>query len=135
MLVTFYGLGNRFQDAERLLQQINSTPEFANKYAIRVCIAATDLWLIRDEPDRALHVLEQRLKGIDPNGASANIHSGGMPARLKPLTAAEVVQLKRKQAGIYLDYKKDKRLYAKCYQDLVNSEPENANHYLVLGDA
>jgi tetratricopeptide repeat protein 21B len=44
------------------------------------------------------------------------------------------IQAREKMADIYLNYRKDKRLYAGCYRELVDKQP-SPHTYLLLGDA
>ena len=44
------------------------------------------------------------------------------------------IKAKEKMADIYLNYRKDKRLYASCYRELVDKNP-SPQTCLLLGDA
>ena len=44
------------------------------------------------------------------------------------------IQAKEKMAEIYLKHRKDKRMYAQCYRQIVEKAP-SAQSYILLGDA
>uniref|UniRef100_A0AAR2L5L3 Tetratricopeptide repeat protein 21B n=1 Tax=Pygocentrus nattereri TaxID=42514 RepID=A0AAR2L5L3_PYGNA len=78
---------------------------------LRVTIANADLALLRGDTELALSMLR-------------NITQD------QPY----YVQAKEKMADIYLNHRKEKRLYVSCYRDLVEKMP-SSHTYLLLGDA
>ncbi|XP_061199524.1 tetratricopeptide repeat protein 21B isoform X2 [Neopsephotus bourkii] len=78
---------------------------------LRVVIANADLAIAQGDVEQALTML----RNITPE---------------QPY----FVQAKEKMADIYLQHRKDKRLYAGCYRDLVEKLP-SAHTFLLLGDA
>ena len=44
------------------------------------------------------------------------------------------IKAKEKMAEIYLHHRKDKRMYAQCYRQIVEKTP-TAQTYILLGDA
>ncbi|MGH0119571.1 UNVERIFIED_CONTAM: hypothetical protein FKN15_032396 [Acipenser sinensis] len=78
---------------------------------LRVTIANADLAVLRGDTELALSML----RNITPE---------------QPY----YIQAKEKMADIYLNYRKEKRLYASCYRELVEKLP-NSHTYLLLGDA
>ncbi|KAF4796860.1 tetratricopeptide repeat domain 21B [Turdus rufiventris] len=88
------------------INEFSGTPE-----ELRVVIANADLAIAQGDVKHALTTL----RNITPE---------------QPY----FVQAKEKMADIYLQYKKDKKLYAACYSDLVEKLP-SAHTLLLLGDA
>ncbi|KAI4887077.1 hypothetical protein NFI96_013965, partial [Prochilodus magdalenae] len=88
------------------INEFTSTPE-----ELRVTIANADLALLRGDTELALSMLR-------------NITQD------QPY----YVQAKEKMADIYLNHRKEKRLYVSCYRDLVEKMP-SSHTYLLLGDA
>uniref|UniRef100_A0A8C6YVJ4 Tetratricopeptide repeat domain 21B n=1 Tax=Nothoprocta perdicaria TaxID=30464 RepID=A0A8C6YVJ4_NOTPE len=88
------------------INEFSGTPE-----ELRVVIANADLSLAQGDVEQALTML----RNITPE---------------QPY----FVQAKEKMADIYLQCRKDKKLYAGCYRDLVEKLP-NAHTLLLLGDA
>ncbi|KAL4636202.1 tetratricopeptide repeat protein 21B [Arapaima gigas] len=78
---------------------------------LRVTIANADLALLRGDTELALSML----RNVTPE---------------QPY----YIQAKEKMADIYLNHRKEKRLYASCYRDLVEKLP-SPHTYLLLGDA
>uniref|UniRef100_A0AAV2JXT5 Tetratricopeptide repeat protein 21B n=1 Tax=Knipowitschia caucasica TaxID=637954 RepID=A0AAV2JXT5_KNICA len=78
---------------------------------LRVTIANADLALMRGDTELALSML----RNITPE---------------QPY----YVQAKEKMADIYLNHRREKRLYASCYRDIVEKLP-SPHTYLLLGDA
>ncbi|XP_034444059.1 tetratricopeptide repeat protein 21B-like [Hippoglossus hippoglossus] len=77
----------------------------------RVIIADADLALFRGDSEMALSML----RSICPK---------------QPY----YIQAKEKMADIYLNHRKDKKLYASCYKEIVRKMP-SCHTYLLLGDA
>ncbi|XP_018767037.3 tetratricopeptide repeat protein 21B isoform X2 [Serinus canaria] len=88
------------------MNEFSGTPE-----ELRVVIANADLAIAQGDVKHALTML----RNITPE---------------QPY----FVQAKEKMADIYLQYRKDKKLYAACYSDLVEKLP-SAHTFLLLGDA
>ncbi|XP_066543938.1 tetratricopeptide repeat protein 21B isoform X2 [Amia ocellicauda] len=88
------------------INEFSGTPE-----ELRVTIANADLALLRGDTELALNML----RNITPE---------------QPY----YIQAKEKMADIYLNHRKEKRLYASCYRDLVEKLP-SSHTYLLLGDA
>ncbi|XP_031970531.1 tetratricopeptide repeat protein 21B isoform X2 [Corvus moneduloides] len=88
------------------INEFSGTPE-----ELRVVIANADLAIAQGDVEHALTML----RNITPE---------------QPY----FVQAKEKMADIYLQYRKDKKLYAACYSDLVEKLP-SAHTLLLLGDA
>nr|XP_030134266.3 tetratricopeptide repeat protein 21B isoform X1 [Taeniopygia guttata] len=88
------------------MNEFSGTPE-----EIRVVIANADLAIAQGDVKHALTMLR-------------NI----------TLEQPYFVQVKEKMADIYLQYRKDKKLYVACYSDLVEKLP-SAHTLLLLGDA
>ncbi|XP_041896700.1 tetratricopeptide repeat protein 21B isoform X3 [Corvus kubaryi] len=88
------------------INEFSGTPE-----ELRVVIANADLAIAQGDVEHALTML----RNIAPE---------------QPY----FVQAKEKMADIYLQYRKDKKLYAACYSDLVEKLP-SAHTLLLLGDA
>eukprot|EP00794_Sanderia_malayensis_P003381 gene3381-3871_t len=103
-------LSNRQHEAAKTMQdaihEFQGTPE-----EIRVNIANADLALERNDVEQALTIL----RSISPE-------------------ESYFVQAREKMADIYLNYRKDKRLYASVYRELVEKDPVPQS-YLLLGDA
>ncbi|RDD45285.1 Tetratricopeptide repeat protein 21B [Trichoplax sp. H2] len=97
-------------EAAKVMQ--DALHEFANtSEESRLNIANADLALGRGDIDQALSIL----RSITPS------HPFYVKAR-------------ERMADIYLNYRKDKRLYASCYRELAEQEA-NPQTYLLLGDA
>ncbi|KAL0963799.1 hypothetical protein UPYG_G00313730 [Umbra pygmaea] len=88
------------------INEFTGTPE-----EMRVTIANADLALLRGDTELALGML----RNITPE---------------QPY----YIQAKEKMADIYLTHRKEKRLYASCYRELVEKLP-SPHTYLLLGDA
>ncbi|KAK3569226.1 hypothetical protein QTP86_026513 [Hemibagrus guttatus] len=88
------------------INEFTGTPE-----ELRVTIANADLALLRGDTELALSMLR-------------NI------TQEQPY----FVQATEKMADIYLNHRKEKRLYVSCYRDLVEKMP-SSHTYLLLGDA
>ncbi|XP_075367447.1 tetratricopeptide repeat protein 21B isoform X5 [Mycteria americana] len=109
-LVEAHRLNGEPHEAAIILQdainEFSGTPE-----ELRVVIANADLAIAQGDVEQALTML----RNITPE---------------QPY----FVQAKEKMADIYLQYRKDKKLYAGCYRDLVEKLP-SAHTFLLLGDA
>uniref|UniRef100_A0A3P8VGK7 Tetratricopeptide repeat domain 21B n=1 Tax=Cynoglossus semilaevis TaxID=244447 RepID=A0A3P8VGK7_CYNSE len=88
------------------INEFSGTPE-----ELRVTIANADLALLRGDTTLALSML----RNITPE---------------QPY----YIQAKEKMADIYLNHRKEKRLYASCYREMVEKMP-SPHTYLLLGDA
>ncbi|XP_020499812.1 tetratricopeptide repeat protein 21B [Labrus bergylta] len=88
------------------INEFSGTPE-----ELRVTIANADLALLRGDTELALSML----RNITPE---------------QPY----YIQAKEKMGDIYLNHRKDKRLYASCYREMVEKLP-SPHTYLLLGDA
>uniref|UniRef100_A0A7N8X3X2 Tetratricopeptide repeat domain 21B n=1 Tax=Mastacembelus armatus TaxID=205130 RepID=A0A7N8X3X2_9TELE len=88
------------------INEFSGTPE-----ELRVTIANADLALLRGDTELALSML----RNITPE---------------QPY----YIQTKEKMAEIYLNHRKEKRLYASCYREMVEKLP-STHTYLLLGDA
>ncbi|XP_068186204.1 tetratricopeptide repeat protein 21B [Antennarius striatus] len=88
------------------INEFSGTPE-----ELRVTIANADLALLRGDTQLALSML----RNITPD---------------QPY----YIQAKEKMGEIYLNHRKDKRLYASCYREMVEKLP-SPHTYLLLGDA
>ncbi|XP_047456224.1 tetratricopeptide repeat protein 21B [Mugil cephalus] len=88
------------------INEFSGTPE-----ELRVTIANADLALLRGDTELALNML----RNITPE---------------QPY----YIQAKEKMADIYLNHRKEKRLYASCYREMVEKLP-STHTYLLLGDA
>ena len=78
---------------------------------IRLTVANADLALEKGDVDNALNIL----RTVGPE---------------QPY----FIQSKEKMAGIYLNFRKDKRMYAQCYRQIVDKAP-TPQSYALLGDA
>ncbi|XP_053120307.1 tetratricopeptide repeat protein 21B isoform X2 [Hemicordylus capensis] len=109
-LVNAHRLNGEQHEAIKILQdainEFSGTPE-----ELRVMIANADLALSQGDVEEALTML----RNITPE---------------QPY----FVQVKEKMAEIYLQYRKDKKLYVSCYRDLVEKLP-SSHTFLLLGDA
>uniref|UniRef100_A0A8C3RN42 Tetratricopeptide repeat protein 21B n=1 Tax=Chelydra serpentina TaxID=8475 RepID=A0A8C3RN42_CHESE len=109
-LVEAHRLNGEQHEAAKVLQdainEFTGTPE-----ELRVVIANADLALAQGDIEQALTMLR-------------NITS----------EQPYFVQAKEKMADIYLQYRKEKKLYASCYRDLVDKLP-SSHTFLLLGDA
>ena len=85
---------------------LQGTPE-----EIRFTVANADLALQRGETDTALNVL-RTISSEQPY----------------------FIQAKEKMAQIYLVHRKDKKMYAQCYRQIVEKSP-TPQSYVLLGDA
>ncbi|XP_030344690.1 tetratricopeptide repeat protein 21B isoform X2 [Strigops habroptila] len=109
-LVEVHRLNGEPHEAVIILQE--AINEFSGtSEELRVVIANADLAIAQGDVEQALTML----RNITPE---------------QPY----FVQAKEKMADIYLHHRKDKRLYAGCYRDLVEKLP-NAHTLLLLGDA
>lgn len=98
------------QEASRIMNEAMS--EFQGTVEeIRITVSQADLALARGEVDTALGIL----RAISP-------------AQPYYLAARE------KMANIYLHYRKDKKMFAQCYREVVEKSP-SPQSYLLLGDA
>ncbi|XP_061698597.1 tetratricopeptide repeat protein 21B-like isoform X2 [Syngnathoides biaculeatus] len=103
-------LSDKQQEAAKVMQ------EAINKFAgtpeeLRVTIANVELALLHGDTDLALNMLR-------------NI------THEQPY----YIQAKEKMADIYLNHKKDKRLYVSCYREIVDKLP-TPHTYVLLGEA
>ncbi|CAG5135745.1 unnamed protein product, partial [Candidula unifasciata] len=109
-LAEAHRLQNQQHEAAKVMQdainEFQGTPE-----EVRVLIANADLSLDRGDVEMALGML----RNITPD-------------------QAYFVEAREKMANIYLNYRKDKRLYASCYRELVEKYP-SPHTSLLLGDA
>ncbi len=109
-LADCYRFQGKDQDSTRImqeaLQKFQGTPE-----EIRFTVANADLALQRGETDTALNIL--RTIGSE-----------------QPY----FIQAKEKMAQIYLHHRKDKKMYAQCYRQIVEKSP-TPQSYVLLGDA
>lgn len=109
-LAEAHWLNGEQHEAAKVMQdainEFTGTPE-----ELRVTIANSDLALRRGDTELALSML----RNITPE---------------QPY----YIQAKEKMADIYLNHRKEKRLYASCYRDLVEKLP-CPHTYLLLGDA
>eukprot|EP00043_Microstomoeca_roanoka_P026514 m.11852 g.11852 ORF g.11852 m.11852 type:complete len:1331 (-) comp6680_c0_seq1:160-4152(-) len=109
-LAEIYWQSDRLNEAAKVLQEAESqfkdTPE-----NVRIIMAQADLAVRRGEVEEALDLL----RGVGKD---------------EPY----YVQAKEKMALIYLHHRKDKRVYAACYKELVDQNP-TSHSYLLLGDA
>ncbi|XP_041120641.1 tetratricopeptide repeat protein 21B [Polyodon spathula] len=109
-LAEAHRLNGEQHEAAKVMQdainEFSGTPE-----ELRVTIANADMALLRGDTELALSML----RNITPE----------QPYYIKA---------KEKMADIYLNYRKEKRLYASCYRELVEKLP-NSHTYLLLGDA
>ncbi|XP_034042968.1 tetratricopeptide repeat protein 21B [Thalassophryne amazonica] len=88
------------------INEFSGTPE-----ELRVTVANADLALLRGDTELALSML----RNTTPE---------------QPY----YIQAKEKMADIYLNYRKEKRLYISCYRELAEKQP-GPHTYLLLGDA
>ena len=101
---------NKVHEAAKIMQ--DAINEFrGTSEESRVMIANANLDLSRGDTESAL----ANLKKVEPD---------------KPY----YIQAREKMAEIYLNHRSDKRLYAQCYKDLVEKQP-NATTKMLLGDA
>ncbi|KAM9344194.1 tetratricopeptide repeat protein 21B isoform 2-T2 [Pholidichthys leucotaenia] len=101
--------GEQHEAAKVMQDAINEFSGTAEE--LRVTIANADLALLRGDTELALSMLRH----ISPE---------------QPY----YIQAKEKMAGIYLNHRKEKRLYASCYREMVEKLP-SPHTYLLLGDA
>ena len=98
------------QEASRIMNEAMS--EFMGTVEeLRITVANADLALSKGEVDSALNIL----RAITPS----------QPYYL---------QAREKMANIYLHYRKDKKMFAQCYREVVEKSP-SPQSYLLLGDA
>ncbi|XP_059173967.1 tetratricopeptide repeat protein 21B-like [Physella acuta] len=109
-LAEAHRLLNEQHEAAKIMQdainEFQGTPE-----EVRILIANSDLSLARGDVEMALGML----RNITPE---------------QPY----FVEAREKMADIYLNHRKDKRLYASCYRELVDKHP-STHTCLLLGDA
>ncbi|XP_053264599.1 tetratricopeptide repeat protein 21B isoform X3 [Podarcis raffonei] len=109
-LVDAHRLNGEQHEAIKVLQdainEFSGTPE-----ELRVMLANADLALAQGDVEAALTML----RNITPE-------------------QTYFVQVKEKMAEIYLEHRKDRKLYASCYRDLVEKLP-SSHTFLLLGDA
>ncbi|CAG0921103.1 unnamed protein product [Notodromas monacha] len=91
---------------EEARHEFMGTPE-----EMRVTVSNADMFLSRGDVDGALSIL----KNIGPE-------------------QAYYLQAREKMAKIYLDYRKDPRMYAACYKEIMEKFP-TPQSFLMLGDA
>ncbi|XP_054643733.1 tetratricopeptide repeat protein 21B-like isoform X4 [Dunckerocampus dactyliophorus] len=103
-------LSDKQQEAAQVMQdainEFSGTPE-----ELCVTIANVDLALLHGDTELALSML----RNITPE-------------------QLYYIQAKEKMADIYLNHKKDKRLYVSCYREIVDKLP-SAHTYVLLGEA
>nr|XP_057937823.1 tetratricopeptide repeat protein 21B-like isoform X2 [Doryrhamphus excisus] len=103
-------LSDKQQEAAQVMQdainEFSGTPE-----ELCVTIANVDLALLHGDTELALSML----RNITPE-------------------QLYYIQAKEKMADIYLNHKKDKRLYVGCYREIVDKLP-SAHTYVLLGEA
>ncbi|XP_052258735.1 tetratricopeptide repeat protein 21B-like isoform X2 [Dreissena polymorpha] len=102
-------LGNQHEAAKIMQDAINDFQGTGEE--MRITIANADLSIARGDVESALTML----RNIGPN---------------QPY----FVQAREKMADIYLHHRKDKKLYASCYRELVEKNP-SPHTCLLLGDA
>ena len=98
------------QEASRIMNEAMS--EFQGTVEeIRITVANADLALTKGEIDSALNIL-------------------------RAITSSQpyYLQAREKMANIYLNYRKDKKMFAQCYREVVEKSP-SPQSYLLLGDA
>uniref|UniRef100_A0A670YAJ8 Tetratricopeptide repeat protein 21B n=1 Tax=Pseudonaja textilis TaxID=8673 RepID=A0A670YAJ8_PSETE len=109
-LVEAHRLNGEQHEAIKILQ--DAINEFSGtSEELRVMITNADLVLMQGDVEAALTMF----RNITPE-------------------QTYFVQAKEKMAGIYLKYRRDKKLYASCYRDLVEKMP-SSHTFLLLGDA
>merc|ERR1719262_1655619 len=110
MLIRSYSKLGRYEEATKCMQ--DATAEFAGTpEEVTVLVVNADLAIQKGEVDQALSMLQ------------------AMPPSSPYFAAA-----KRAMADIYLQHRKDKRAFARCYKDIVDHQP-TAENYLILGEA
>ncbi|XP_052805384.1 tetratricopeptide repeat protein 21B-like isoform X2 [Mya arenaria] len=102
-------LGNQHEAAKVMQDAINDFQGSGEE--MRITIANADLSIARGDVEAAITML----RNIGPN---------------QPY----FVQAREKMADIYLHHRKDKKLYASCYRELVDKNP-SSHTCLLLGDA
>ncbi|XP_071943351.1 tetratricopeptide repeat protein 21B-like [Antedon mediterranea] len=109
-LADAYRLTNSTHEAAKIMQdainEFSGTPE-----EVRITVANADLALNRGDVEHALTML----RNVKPE-------------------MSYYVQAREKMAEIYLHHRKDKRLYASCYRELLDKHP-SPHTALLLGDA
>nr|DBA19793.1 TPA: hypothetical protein GDO54_015570 [Pyxicephalus adspersus] len=109
-LVDAHRMNGEQHEAAKVLQDaINEFTGTAEE--LRLMIANAELALTHGDVEQALSML----RNISPE-------------------QTYFVQAKEKMADIYLQHRKDKKLYVSCYRDLVEKVP-SSHTYLLLGDA
>ncbi|XP_048871259.1 tetratricopeptide repeat protein 21B isoform X2 [Brienomyrus brachyistius] len=109
-LAEAHWLNGEHHEAAKIMQ--DAINEFTGTgEELRVTIANADLALLRGDSELALSML----RNVTPE---------------QPY----FIQAKEKMADIYLRHRKEKRLYASCYRELVEKLP-GPHTYLLLGDA
>ncbi|ETE72338.1 Tetratricopeptide repeat protein 21B, partial [Ophiophagus hannah] len=109
-LVEAHRLNGEQHEAIKILQ--DAINEFSGtSEELRVMITNADLALMQGDVEAALTMF----RNITPE-------------------QTYFVQAKEKMAEIYLKYRRDKKLYASCYRDLVEKMP-SSHTFLLLGDA
>ena len=109
-LAEAYRLTNQNQEASRIMNEAMSE-YMGTAEELRITVANADLALAKGEVDSALHIL----RSITPD-------------------QAYYLQAMEKMANIYLVHRKDKKMYAQCYREIVEKSP-SPQSYLLLGDA
>ncbi|XP_070546763.1 tetratricopeptide repeat protein 21B-like [Ptychodera flava] len=112
----FLELADAFRQLDRQPEAAKVMQDAINEFTgtaeeVRITIANADLALQRGDVELALGML----RNITPD-------------------QAYYVEAKEKMADIYLNYRKDKRLYASCYRELVDKH-QSPHTSLLLGDA
>lgn len=109
-LADCYRMNGQNQEASRVMQEAMSEHQGTGE-EIRITVANADLALEKGETDTALNIL----RTIGPE----------QPYYLQAM---------EKMAQIYLHHRKDKKLYAQCYRQIVDRNP-TPQSYALLGDA
>ncbi|XP_039613461.1 tetratricopeptide repeat protein 21B isoform X1 [Polypterus senegalus] len=109
-LAEAHRLNGEQHEAAKVIQdainEFSGTPE-----EVRIVVANADLSLLRGDSEFALNMLQN----VSPN---------------QPY----YIQAKEKMADVYLNHRKEKKLYISCYRDLVEKHP-SSHTYLLLGNA
>ncbi|RLN88750.1 hypothetical protein BBJ28_00009806 [Nothophytophthora sp. Chile5] len=115
--VTLFDKASVYIQLAQVLSQLNDIPEASKtvrealdlfrgtSQEVRVLVANSELAIKRGDYDAAIAMLS------------------GVPVGSPAFTKAQMVK-----ADIYLQYRKDKQLYARCYQELVALNPCHATH-------
>ncbi|KAI9090531.1 hypothetical protein DFS34DRAFT_653976 [Phlyctochytrium arcticum] len=96
----------------------------------RLILARAELSLMRNEVDAALN----QLATVTADQPYAHDRRCPNPLADVIATSRYFLEAKRLMANIYLDYKHDKKAYARCYSELVDRNP-TVESCLLLGDA